>query len=1178
MKRNFSLRLLGIVNIVLCLVGSFTLLAKGPNQNGTSIDKENSQSESVSEEIAEMQVIEPGFIPKDERALKIFSLEQELRAKSTAIKQHKEMALQMRATSINRFKNELNHYTQEKNPVLDEEDHKAMMDLIKYNEEALKNNPHDPNFAPDAMYNLGLYYYEVDEREYFNKLSLYEEAQKIGRNDILYPEENFSRTIDIYERLIKEFPSFKHLDSVYYLLALSFWYEGAFDLAVTYFQDLIKKFPKSRYVLEAWFRLGEYHYDMLQFDEAIKAYGEILKNKSSPLYDKAIYKTAWSYFQKDRYKEAILYFVKVFELTEKEEESSTRNEAIRYIVRSFSDEIFKDQDLLLDDGQELFKRIIAYLENNNKPAFTREVLLETASQLLLLGKNTGAILAFTHLLKMDPYHKDNPRIEAQIIEILQEANKEEEAQARNLMLIKRYKKQGDWYKAMSHNIEALRIAQEAVRDAMLSLAVYYHKAGRTYKEANNELLAEENFKRAASLYLLYIKEYPERDDIAKALFYFAESSFETKHFKRSLEAYQLLKDYPLPVPENIRRDATFNIVFTFRHVLEEEAKKGAFKNIDFDALSAKYAQDQEEQIPLLGQKYLQAIDEFLRIAPEDPQVPILLFHAAAIYYAYGHKEESKRRFFYIIDNYPKKAAAAVAARLILDDAVKNKDWPTVEKLSKRFKEQDLGGQKEEFAQMEGSARFKIARAIFEDANELIKKNQLALAKEKYRESLELFSMLLQDDPKNPYADIMLWNMARSSALAGSVTRALPLYKRLYREFPKSEYAKRARFQEALSLEKMLKFSEAARAYDGIIKLEPGSESAGDAMLNKALLYEAAGEDNNAILAFLAFAKEFPKRPEAPEALLLAASLYKKAGNINQQVATLERFIKEYSKDKSKAPAVIEAHVLIAESYGVLKQKTTSYSQKQRFIKLETEHYKKAIALYSPNLDSPLAGFFAAKSELFLDSAEQNSFKKMSINARTGKAQGEQLTAMMKKLSILQNKNEEIIKKYAQPVWNAKALYRIGELYEHLALSMLNAPCPRDVEVIDEYACDEYIVLLEEKALVLEEKSLDAYKKAYDIALNSYDVPVTMIDDIQKALNRLRPGKYRRVGNVIEKEKKGTLYGSGRMLSTGKIASGLHQNEPDPDITRPEEKPNESVPEEGDMDKKAQEKVLEAPHE
>src|SRR5258706_1552944 len=101
--------------------------------------------------------------------------------------------------------------------------------------------------------------------------------------------------------------------------------------------------------------------------------------------------------------------------------------------------------------------------------------------------------------------------------------------------------------------------------------------------------------------------------------------------------------------------------------------------------------------------------------------------------------------------------------------------------------------------MEGNARFKIARSVFEQANDLQKNNQLTEAKAKYREAADLFAQLLEEDPKNPNADVMLFNSARAIVQSGTLTAALPLYRKLYTQYPTSEYAKAARFQEALAL-------------------------------------------------------------------------------------------------------------------------------------------------------------------------------------------------------------------------------------------------------------------------------------------------------------------------------------------------------------------------------------------
>lgn len=1121
------------------------------------------------EEIKQMRQIEPGFTPKDERAIQIFLLQKAVAETKQNIEKRTEQGKNTRELFTSKFRSELHELIVKDEAGLESRSSKDVDEIIEAYEHALKYHPNNTRFAADALYFLGLYYFERDEKNYFEKLARYNEAREQGREDVEYPEEDFDHTITAYNKLIESYPNYGRLDGAYYLLGLALWYEGVFFEAVEKFQELIKRFPKSRFVEEVWFRLGEFFYDMDEFDDAIRAYGMVANNKASPFYDKAIYKIAWSNWQKDRFMEAARRFIDVIVLAsdEKSADSSSgmRAEAIRFVVKSFSEQLVMDEgnkiassrsrkrderDFAERMGVKLVERINKYFNDLKNPPFTREIMIETASQMLDESKVDGAVMALDRAITLDPNNAENPRIASQVVTVLQEADRLGEARKRNQELIRSYSKNSAWYLAKSDDYIARTNAREAVRDAMLALAVYYHKNGKELSAQNKKQESADNFRRAASLYISYVREYPERDDVHKALFYFAESAYELGRFRYALDTYQLLKDYPLPMPESFRRDATYNIVFTFRHVLENEAKEGRFKEIDFDNLTSKQRGEKPEQIPELGQRYLNAISEFLELAPDDAQAPVLWFHAAAIYYVYGQSEEAFSRLFFIIDAYPKTSAATVAARLVLDDAIAKEDWPQVLAMSKKFAEANLGGQRKDFARIEGNARFKIARGVFQEASDLHQKGELQAAKAKYKESAEMFKSILADDPKNPNADIMLFNSAHAIAQSGTTTAALPLYKKLYTQYPKSEYAKVARFQEALALEKMLKFAAAAKAYDAIIRLDPKSKSAGDAMLNKALLYEAASDLKNAAIAFSEFARKYKDRPEAPDALLSAADCYKKMGRTSQQITMLEQFIKQYRNNKEKVPAIIEAHVHIGDTYGELKKSTTSAAKRRSYDKAQNRNYRAAVDLFSPELNSPIAAYYAGKAQLILEKPEQDSFKKMKINGRLGKQQAEQMTAMLKKLTDLAAKNEAIIKGYTQPVWNAESLRRIGELYEHLAKSIVNAPCPRDVASVDEFACDEYIVLLEDKAAVLEEKALSAYKQAYEIAMSAYDAPADLVDNILLGLNRLRPGEYKRVGSLIEKHEIGQVYGRGRMLSNGMMAAELHPNEKDPDRTPP----------------------------
>lgn len=97
-------------------------------------------------------------------------------------------------------------------------------------------------------------------------------------------------------------------------------------------------------------------------------------------------------------------------------------------------------------------------------------------------------------------------------------------------------------------------------------------------------------------------------------------------------------------------------------------------------------------------------------------------------------------------------------------------------------------------------------------------------------------------------------------------------------------------------------------------------------------------------------------------------------------------------------------------------------------------------------------------------------------------------------------------------------------------------------------------------------------------MSAYDAPADLVSNILAALNRLRPGEYQRVGNLIEQPRTGVITGEGRMLSTSKMASTLHAQEVDPDVKAPTPPPPpvEPEPKKEELKPTGEEQPLEEP--
>ena len=109
-------------------------------------------------------------------------------------------------------------------------------------------------------------------------------------------------------------------------------------------------------------------------------------------------------------------------------------------------------------------------------------------------------------------------------------------------------------------------------------------------------------------------------------------------------------------------------------------------------------------------------------------------------------------------------------------------------------------------------------------------------------------------------------------------------------------------------------------------------------------------------------------------------------------------------------------------------------------------------------------------EFILSEFVFEEYEGLKIEAKTAKKQGEELIGKSKQLVEVQKVYENIISTYRAADWSLAALFRIGSLYDDLQAAIFTAPCPKDVEAIDEIACEEYGIMLEDRAFAIEDKA------------------------------------------------------------------------------------------------------------
>lgn len=177
----------------------------------------------------------------------------------------------------------------------------------------LRRFPDDPDHTPDVLFRLAELYYEKTEDQFLIDDMAYEDQYRQYEQGLIAepPEEiekDFGKSIELFERLVQNFPDYRQVDGAWYLLAISHlqMYNG--DEARDAFETLVNNYPDSEFAQEAYLRIGEEYFSDKDFHMARSAYGRALLYGDSIWYDKIVFKLGWANYQVNNYDEAIQNF------------------------------------------------------------------------------------------------------------------------------------------------------------------------------------------------------------------------------------------------------------------------------------------------------------------------------------------------------------------------------------------------------------------------------------------------------------------------------------------------------------------------------------------------------------------------------------------------------------------------------------------------------------------------------------------------------------------------------------------------------------------------------------------------------------------------------------------------------------------------------------------------------
>lgn len=1000
----------------------------------------------------------------------------------------------------------------------------------------LERYPDTPRYTPDAIFRLAELKFEkanddflVADENYQQQIMAYEAGEV--PDPPTDPIRDYGPTIELFERLIADWPDYRLLDGAFYLLAYCELQMGQEERARQLFAELIVKRPDSKFVPEAWIRIGEFHFDYNELELARQAYLEAMKYPDSQFYDKALYKLAWTFYRQDDFDRAIKEFKRLVEYSDQLEEetgqsgSVLRVEAIQYIAISLAEEDWNLDGAKDDDfGIVRARRYLA----GDKP-YEREVLEQLGEYLFDNTRYAESVDIYRYMLAQYPRHRKNPEVHEKIVLALLRDDRLDEAFAERGKLNDVYGPASDWYAYQQKmgNAEAIRYSTDLVKDNLIQSATWYHaEAQKQRNEAevreDPDIMAEaqDRYAVAAQGYKDFLERYPNDKDFYQWNFYYAECLYYSGQYMPAYEQYRVVRE--MDVKDNqFQETSGFNAIKALELNIANLIDSGqlpakVLPNLE-DARDTAQAQEttreepdeergdqkrviESDPIPPVVMQYVTAMDRYVVLGLENEEDRHLdakfAFQSAKVFYDFNDYPTARTRFEWIVETYPEHEIAYLAGSLILETYREENDFTALaaaaEKLSSVIQGEQADAIREEVRQFQLGAMFKSAEQLFAD--------------EEYEKAAEEYLRLLKEDPNNQYAAKALNNAAVAYENVRRYESAMRLYERVYKEHPDDPLASYALFRMAVNQERFFDYDNAIQSYElfydkyqnkSQAELDeagvdfPLTEKRGDSLRSAAVLRENMQDYRGAAQAYTRYATTFPENDQAVETSWQAVIAWEKAGDNSRMIDAIDRFNRTYGNDPAQSVKVLRG----------LDKKADYYEGRNR--RRANALYNEIISEYDARGLAPASegAFFAAKARFMLVERDFEDWEEIQIkgNINRQKKLLETKIAGQKELT----EKYESVWEYQSLEWTMASSYRIGNLFQKFAISLYDVPIPFP-EGSEEF--DIYRTQLEDVAIPLEDEAIVRYEKTIERAREAKIVNEWTKRTLAE-LNKYKPGEY-----------------------------------------------------------------------
>lgn len=869
----------------------------------------------------------------------------------------------------------------------------------------------------NAMRRLGDLYMDAENDRFSAALQAYEKTIETSSAQLPPPVKNFSKSIVLYEKVLKISPRYANRDQIFYNLASCFDQMGEREKSVIWLKKLTSEFSSSEYSQEVYFRLGEFYFDRNNLPEALAYYQKGAAFKASPLYyANTLYKAGWTHYLLENFAAAVDSFREILDFNLAQGGKFTPLSLDKPQAKA-SEPLRKD---LVGDTLQMISRsftemnqavsVSEYFKKVGDRPYLPEIYFGMAAYIAQQDRFPEALKILDLFLNLYPRHERVLDVYESIIHIYVETKNFEKASQTREKLVAFLAPDQAWF-ASNTDVAVRKRAQEFRLLSLEELALYNNHQAQQVKSNPQE--SARYFRQAVKWYQVFLQEadaiqFKNLKKLEDTRYLFAECLFESNQFASAGEVYLRVSQRHPDIVKRMKagNDAFIAVEKDFYEKLERKEKTES-------TLKMLTLSRQNYQRLLADGKIDKSTADGLKLASFLEREGNAYFKVDQISAARAPLEE-------LIEEYPATPEAFRATKVLALGYFKQQQYQKAEMFFSSAL-QLLSKQSEISSREEQDLRELRAGSLFKMAEELQKKGdaeKAALA----------FLKVQTTEPKSALVDKSLYQASQQYLKMRNLDQAFSVSRKLAKEFPKSELAFAGIWECGQSFKSSKQWSFAGVAFSEASYLARKPSERQAAMVEAALAYEEA----------LQFEKEIP----IWQALLGQQPL----PSAVQRIEYAYRLASAFEKVKQEQMA-----------------KRYFLETKNLYDQLQFDVQKKR----AKDSDLQSVGFFVAKAYLALGQREEEKLLGIRL-----------VPPFEKNLKAKQHLLDSTLKYYAKVIEFKDAEmvtevgFRIGWVLEDFAKNLKESPAPENLSKEER---QQYVYLLEEKAFPFEEKAIAAYE-------------------------------------------------------------------------------------------------------